>query len=205
MLEQRAGNLQVVESEDLFEYPFDRQQRLAGHYFMPLEFDRFLESRFADNASFEVKGVFLTLMMLSQKQRPIGTLPDDASDLAHKLRMSDKDWERLCGQKFGPLYGWQRCLCGNEVRLWHPVILGLLQDAGDRRKSQDSTAENNKIRQRRHRLRENLRALGCREGVIADETLVGRLDLWLESNVRGSRKVSHYEAALIHAVASKWF
>ena len=196
---------QLVTTDDLPEYPFDRSDRLAGHYFMVLEFDRFLESRFADNASFEVRGVYLTLMMLAQKQRPIGTLPSDEADIAHKLRLSDKEWQCLASQPFGPLYGWQKCLCDGEVRLWHPMVLDQLQNAHSRRSKNDGVNDGNKIRQRVWRMRQALAAMGCSDAVIADAELMTRIDLWLFNNTKGPRNNDAYAAALTYAKEQRWF
>jgi hypothetical protein len=54
------------------------------------------------------------------------------------------------------------------------------------------------------RLRAALADLGCDKAVIADETLISRLDEWLLQNVLGQRRAPSYEAALMHAAKMGW-
>jgi hypothetical protein len=193
-----------VLSADLPVYPIGRDVRLQSHYFTMIQHHRWLNSEMHLTADMAVQGAALNLFFVAQSQSPLGTLPNDDVVLSRLLRIDLTTWRGLRDRPMGALHRWHPCLCGDEVRLMHPVVLEVLQDAIARRDVREASNEEKAVDARLRRLRAALAELGCSKTVIADEVLIGRLDAWLVENVRGQRRASAYEAALAHAAAMGW-
>ncbi|GGE26711.1 hypothetical protein SAMN05421774_11240 [Gemmobacter megaterium] len=189
---------------DLPEYPVARGVRLDGHSFVKWQHLRWLSSRSFRLCSWEVQGMARALFDLSQLESPVGTLPDDDAELAQMLRVDARRMAELRRMEFGPLRNWCPCLSDGEVRLMHPVVLAQVQDAIERREIHELSKEDKATYQRLKRLREALRGMGLSEHVLADDRLIGRMDDWLKQGCKGNRRATHYEAALMHAVAQGW-
>ena len=196
--------LKVVDLANLPEYPIARTTRLDGHAFVKWAHIRWLSSKTFKRASWEVQGMARALFDLSQLESPIGTLPDDDDELALMLRVDIRRMRELRAMEFGPLRNWSPCLSDGERRLMHAVVLDQVRDALERREVHELSKEEKAAYQRVKRLRETLQRMGLGADALADDVLIGRMDEWLKSHCRGNRKQSHYDAALMHAVAAGW-
>lgn len=185
-------------------YPIDRDTRLDAHSFVKWWHHRWMSSRTFKLASWEAQGMARALFDMSQTESPIGTLPDDDDELAVMLRTDARRISDLRRQEFGPLRGWVRCQCGNEVRLMHPVILEQVRDALDRREVHRMSKEQQAVKKRMDRLKDGLRKRGLGDVALADDVLIERIDGWLEQNCRGYRTVAAIDMALQHAVRERW-
>ncbi|MGO4854905.1 hypothetical protein [Phaeovulum sp. W22_SRMD_FR3] len=205
MIPARAGP-QLIDTGDLPLYPIDASARLTAHYFTMWRHDQFLASDLHLLASYEVQGVARALFDYAQKQTPIGTLPDDDLRLSKLLRIDLASWKDLRARSIGPLHQWQRCRCGDEIRLMHPVVLEVAMAAIEKRDLREASNADKAVYQRQRRLREALTELGCSRDVIADEVLITRMDDWLLETCRSNRRTrAVYERALAHAGAQGWF
>lgn len=191
----RRPALQLVGEDDLPEYPFGAEERLTTHYFVTWHFDRWLNSEARLTMHWSLRGLALDLFFLSQKQSPIGTLPHDDRQLAALLLLDLDEWVLIRRKTPSPLYRWTPCRCGSSVRLMHPVVLEIVQDAFSHRQHRRDAAEQARVAKRLARLRDSLERMGS--GRIArDAGCVERLDAWLEANCHGRRTEGQIQAAL---------
>lgn len=196
--------LNLVSVSDLPDYPIDRSARLDGNSFVKWHTARWLSSKTFKLMSWECQGMARALFDLCQNESPIGTLPDDDAELAFMLRVDTRRMAELRAMEFGPLRNWRRCLCGDEIRLMHPVVLTQVQDALERRELAKLSKDEKAISMRLGRLRKALLGEGLSQEVVADDIFVGRIDDWLESHKRGYRTKDAYRSAILHAVQSGW-
>ena len=194
----------LIEAGKLPDYPVERDERLEGHYFTKFWHDRWLNSQLHLTATLEVQACALNLFFLSQKQTPVGTLPDDDTILAKLLRIDFVLWRDLRDRQINPLHGWSPCRCGEELRLAHPVVTEVVLDATARREVREASNSQKAVYQRLRRLREALGNLGCSRDVLGDDFLIKRLDEWLLQHCPGRRTHSAYGRALQHAAADGW-
>ena len=199
-----ARHLAPVDAVQMEQYPIPANEDLKGHRFVMFDHDRWLNSSTFLKMGPEVGWFHLNLIFLSQKQRPIGTLPDDDEELALLLRLDLARWKELRSRTMGPLHKWHRVLVGNEVRLAHPVVTEIALDTIEGRHLRARSAEEKAVYQRLKRIREALAELGCDKTVIGDEVLIQRLDVWLTDNSGSKRTKASYERALMHAAKEKW-
>lgn len=200
----KPARLAVIDVADLPDYPIPRDMRLDGHHFTRWNHNRWLNSRMYLMASLAVKGAARDLFDHAQNGSPIGTLPSADDELAALMRVPVQHWRALCDEPIGPLHNWQRCRCGDEVRLMHPVVLEVLQDTIRKVEERDLSKEERAISARRDRLVKALLELGCLKAVIDDHILIGRIDLWLLETWKGNRTRIAYLRALDHAQRSGW-
>lgn len=201
----KIPQLRPVSTDDLEQYPISRNDRLDAHSFLKWGHHRWLSSRTFKLASWEMQGMARALFDMAQGESPPGTLPDSDEELSVMLRVPLSRMRELRQVEFGPLRNWMRCLCGNEVRLMHPVVLEQVRDALERRDtralSNDAKAEYQRLR----RLREALEKAGLSKDALADDVLIQRMDAWLSETRKGRRGGEAYAAVVLHAQASKWF
>lgn len=195
----------IDSGEGLEQYPIAADERLDAHAFVKWMHHRWMSSRTFKLASWEVQGMARALFDMSQSESPVGTLPNDDAELAFMLRVSEARLQELRRQELGPLRGWKRCLCGNEVRLMHKVVLEQVQDALERRDTRALSAEGKAEYARIKRLREALKGFGVHDAVLADDVLISRMDEWLKENRKGRRNPAAYEAVMNHAARLGWF
>ena len=194
----------LFDTGKLPDYPVDQDERLEGHYFTKFWHDRWLNSQMHLTASLEVQACALNLFFLSQKQTPVGTLPDEETILAKLLRIDLVLWRDLCARQITPLHGWSPCRCGDEIRLSHPVVTEVVLDAIARREARETSNSQKAVYQRLRRLREALGNLGCSRNVLGDELLIERMDEWLLQHCSSRRTHTAYGRALQHALADGW-
>lgn len=195
----RAGQLVGVDPANLPEYPFGNDDRLTSHYFLPWHFDRWLNSELRLTASPAVRGLAVDLYSISQRQTPVGTLPDDNRQLSALLLLDLATWERFRNETPSPLHSWRPCLCeGGVIRLMHPVVTEMIEDAFGRRKAHQEAAQRAVEAKRLARLREQVARIGSKR-MADDGTLIERLDLWLVDTCdkQGKRRT---EAMVRHAM-----
>ncbi len=123
--------LTPVDLDAIEEYPLGSDERLDSHGFLQWEFRRWMSSDMRWNGTHEVKSMWFELINLAYSETPVGTLPESASRLARMIEPSvaREHFEALCNLEFGPLHGWRRCRCGDEIRLMHPVVTRVVLSA----------------------------------------------------------------------------
>lgn len=194
----------AVVANDLPVYPIGRDERLDGQSFVKWQTQRWLASRTFKLASWEVQGMARALFDLCQTESPIGTLPDDDAELAFMLRCDARRLAELRKMEFGPLRNWRPCLSEGERRLMHDTVLEQVQDALDRRAMQDMSKDERAVAQRLDRLRKGLAKQGVDNSVLADDTLIARMDAWLVERRISRRTEAVHRSVLLHAVQSGW-
>jgi len=123
--------LPPVDVLDLPHYPIGPDQRLDSHGYVQWEYRRWLASDMRWNGSHECKSMWFELVNLAHGETPVGTLPDDPKRLARMIQPAvERDrFEELCKLDYGPLHGWVRCRCEDDVRLMHPVVTRVVLSA----------------------------------------------------------------------------
>ena len=193
-----------VSTADLPVYPIDAEARLDGNSFVKWHTGRWLASRTFKLASWEIQGMARALFDLCQMETPVGTLPEDDRELAFMLRCDSARLRELRAMEFGPFRNWTRCLCGDRVRLMHPVVTEQVQDALERRELAQLSKEEKAIQMRLDRLRKGLEKQGLGRDALADEVLIARMDEWLSATHRGRRSEAVYRSAILHAQQQRW-
>lgn len=200
-----ARRVDLVDTGALEAYPIPKDANMNGHRFVMFNHDRWLNSDTYLRMQPEVGWFFINLIMLSQKQRPVGTLPDDDELLAKLLHLDLARWMDMRKRAMSPLHGWYLVDCEGERRLAHRVVTEFAIEALDGRIRHQQSNEEKAIYARMKRIREALTDFGCDKAVVADEVLVKRLDEWLSANCTGNRRKADYERALMHGAREKWF
>ena len=197
-----APHVQLIEAGDLPEYPLPPDERLPSHYFVTFYHRRWLNSRFRLSAPPTVRGLALDLIMISQDQTPVGTLPDDDVQLSALLMLDLREWQAYRRAEWSPLYRWEPCLCAGERRLMHPVVLEAVEDAIGRRRKRAEDAEVMRKRKRLERLPEQVRRAGSRRQ-SEDPDVLDWVDEWLCRHCTGTRTKEWVKRALeAHSIAT---
>lgn len=200
----RPSHLQPVAVDELMQYPLPATARLDGQSFVKWNSPRWLQSRMFLEASYEVQGVARALFDLCQSATPVGTLPDSDLQLSRMLHLDLAHWIEMRGRALGPLHNWRPCLCGNELRLMHPVVLEVVQDAISRREQHELSKEERAAAARHERMVIALREQGMAPSETDDFMLMQRISDWISAHCKGRRTQSVYRAAMAHAVKSGW-
>lgn len=198
----------VQDAGELPDYPFGRDDALPGNYFLKWQTAAWFQSDMWLRAEPEVGYAYLNLIFKSQASRPIGTIPADPEGQIALLenRYTPQKWRALCRLEPGPLHRWRRYLCeGGEIRLGHEVVIDSIRDQMTRREQSALSRERDATRQRVTRLREKLAERGVHEAVLADATLMERMDDWLAQNWRGNRNFRAYDRVMLVAAQEGWF
>lgn len=153
-----STHIQLVGDLDLPEYPIDADQRLDSHGFMQWEFRRWLSSDMRWAGTHECKSIWFELVNVAYGETPVGTLPDNPKRLARMVQpIVDLDhFNQLCALDYGPLHGWVRCLCDDQVRLMHPVVTRIVLGAFASRANHAARAEAASHARRLKRLTEDV-------------------------------------------------
>jgi hypothetical protein len=166
---------------------------------------RWLNSEMHRKATPEAQCHFMNLCFIAQSQRPIGTLPDDDSELAWMLRIPIDQWQALRKAEYGPLRNWSHCDCDGEIRLMHPVVMEVALDALARREAKELSNAEKAVYARLTRLREAMAKLGLSKDALRDDVLIERMDGWLLEHCKGQRRQEVYQRAIRHASDNQWF
>lgn len=181
------AEIRAVETSEIPAYPIEAGLRLESHYFINFHFNRWLTSDFRLLASDAVRAWAFDLFCVAQNQAPVGTLPMDETLQARLLGVDLSRWRELCALQISPLYNWSPCLCGDEVRLAHPVVTEIALDATKKRSAYLAKREADQERKRRLRLAEQIREAGGHSNLCENPAYVSRLDEWLVANCQGNR------------------
>lgn len=177
-------------------------------YFTAFWHDRHLNSRLHLRGDMDVQGAALNLFFLARKQVPVGSLPNDHSDLAKLLRIDLIYWHQLLGRPITPLHNWELYDAGGKVVLGHPVVIEVAMDAARRREARDLARTAKATEARTRRLGELMVEIGCDVRMTQDRVLMERLNSWVEENHKGQRRMPEIEgtirAALRHAANCGW-
>lgn len=179
-------HLQPVLAETIPDYPLDPDLRLDSHRFIPWEPRRWLSSDMGLYGTPECRALYFDLICHSLNSTPPGTLPEDRELLARLLRVDGRHFGQLCQLEFGPLHNWQRCRVEGKVRLYHPVVLRMLDGMIERRDAHRAGAEAAARRQRMHRLRKYIAVHDKR--IAASDPAVSWILDWAEA--QGIRRFS---------------
>lgn len=188
---EAAKTIRLVDSQDLFEYPIPSGERLDSHYFITWRFDWWLHSEFRLLADKEVRAVGFDLFNIAQKEDPVGTLPLDERLLARLAGESLDEWRRLMERPIGPLYNWKECRCDNgHVRLYHPVVLKIAQDALGLREDRLAKREAERERKRLEALPDKMLRAGAPTMMAQDTVKVLLFDQFMVEHFdhRGQRR-----------------
>jgi len=184
-MNQPLKSLGLVEVNDLPEYPLDKNERLESHWFINFHFNRWLNSKFRLTAKPEVRAYAFDLFCIAQNQIPVGTLPDDDRQLAALLNIDLAGWQDLRAMDMSPLYNWTPCSCGGEVRLMHPTVTEVAQDAFSKKKKNADALAASRERKKMERLRETVSRIGT-PAMGKDSGLIRRVKMWLDENCTGN-------------------
>lgn len=176
-VESAGARMALVDADDLPEYPLGPDDRLDSHYFMTWERRRWLNSDMRLKATPECRALYFDLICISYDHAPIGTLPDDTEILARLLMTDRSHFEALCRLDYGPLHRWTRCLCGGEVRLFHPFVLRSLLEAISRREDNRASTEAANRNKRLQRLRAMV--AGLHADLAKNDAAISWMDDWL--------------------------
>jgi hypothetical protein len=194
-----ASALQLVDVSELPSYPFSGEDILPGNYFLKWEVSRWLTSDMYLHADPEVGYAYLNLIFKSQLSRPIGTIPADPEGQIAFLegKYDARKWRALLRCDPSPLANWRPYRCdGGKVRLGHPVVIDMIMDQLSRREHAEHRRGDEKLRKRIDRLRSALAERGVSQSIIRNQTLMERMEAWLEENVPGRRDPKAYDRAL---------
>lgn len=203
MMASRNLGPQLIDSETIPDYPLPPDMRLTTHFFITWHHDRWLNSRFRLSSPPEVRGLALDLYCLSQKQTPVGTLPDDDVQLAALLMLDLGTWQSFRRRDWSPLYGWEKCNCDGEVRWMHPVVLEMIADGMKRRDKHREDNARGLQRKRLERLPDQVRSAGGTKAMTTDMDLLEWVDGWLMHHCTGNRTKEWVRRALeAHSLAT---
>jgi len=177
---------QVVTNDQLPIYPIDAAERLQSHFFVEFHFRRWLNSEARLLADWDVRGVMVDLIMISQDQTPVGTLPQNPKLIATMLGMSVDQLHLFCARDVSPLRGWVPCMAGDQVRLMHPVVTEMAEKAIGSRRDREVERQRRSAAKALRDLGERMVAMGMTRQA-SDRTFVERVDHWLTQNCTGNR------------------
>lgn len=193
------AHLQPVPDDGLPEYPFGRDDRLETHYFLTFHVDRWLNSELRLTIDWQYRGLALDLFYLAQKQSPVGTLPRDDRQIAKLLHMDHLEWMVVLQAERSPLYKWTECLCEGEIRLMHPVVLEMVQDAFQHREKNKRNQLDRAQAGRLKTIEAHLEKMGV-AGIARDPITLEWLDEWLvENKPEGRRTTQAWTARALQA------
>lgn len=186
---ERKGPVGLAGTEDLFAYPIPTGERLESHFFITFHHRRWLNSDFRNLADRDVRAVGFDLYCIAQDQAPVGTLPCDERLLAKLTGESLEGWKSLCARPVTPLHNWRRCMTDQgEVRLYHPVVLKIAQDALGLREDHLERKAADRERKRLKDLPGQIIRAGGTTRMAEDEAFVIRLDQWLLDHHDGRQR-----------------
>lgn len=140
------------------DYPVDETARLDNHTFLQWQFRRWLSSSMRWDGSHECKSMWFELINIAYTETPVGTLPLDRGRLARMIQPNvpiDR-FEELCEGTYGPLHGWFRVMCGDEIRLAHPFLTSVVLNALASRESAAARNEEASNARKRARLADDV-------------------------------------------------
>lgn len=178
-----AKKLQLVDADEIFEYPIPKGERLDSHHFIAWKFDWWLHSEFRLRAEKDVRAIGFDLFCIAQKENPVGTLPQDELILARLTGESLEEWRRLMDRPITPLHNWKPCKCSNgEVRLYHETVLNVAEDALSLKKKHYAANARSRERKRLHDLKLMIERIGAKQ-LLGNEGYLEALDAWITKHM----------------------
>lgn len=172
--------VQLVEVEEMEEYPIPTGERLDSHFFMNWHYRRWRHSEFRMLADKEVRAVAFELFNVAQEEDPVGTLPVDERLLAKLVGEPLEVWQALCKRDIGPLYGWRLCRTDRGVtRYCHDVVTEVSLKALGRRLDQIEKLEGDRERKRMAALPDQMLRAGAHKGMTEDPDFLAGFDQFL--------------------------
>lgn len=174
--------------EEIESYPISVNDRLDSHFFVQWNLVRWEASDFRRMAYRDPEvGFFgIELFFKARGETPVGTLPCCDEALAFMLHLPLERWRDLTNRRLSPLHGWRRVLCDNgEVRLAHAVVTEVVKEALKSRKRNVAKLEDDRMRKRMNTIRAHLNALPGAERYAKDEVLLGKINIWIETEHPG--------------------
>lgn len=175
--------LQPVDAGDLFVYPVPSRERLETHYFVQFHYRRWFLSDFRNTSDLDVRAIGLELFFLSQDLAPVGTLPTDEALIAKLVDLSLEQWTSLAKREVTPLHNWRKCICDDGVvRLYHPVVLEMVNAALGSRLAAEARRETDRERKRIKALEAQMIRASIPLDFAENEMLRVQIDQWLLDN-----------------------
>ena len=172
-----------VDIDQLPEYPLEPDLRLDSHSFIQWEFRRWMSSDMRWNGSHECKSMWFELVNLAHSETPVGTLPGDLRRLSRMIQpqVDQAHFEGLCKLEYGPLHGWFRCRCDDEIRWMHPVVTRIVTAAFASRANHAARVEEASIARRLARLTEDVAQLAPK--LAQDRRKVKWIDAYIQARI----------------------
>lgn len=192
---ERVQSFQLIDNDELREYPLDVDDNLAGHTFIAWGIDDWIYSDMRLKGAEDCRSLYFDLIVFSQKQKPVGTLPNDMESLAALLRVDETRLRRMCQQEYGPLHKWEPCRCGDEIRLMHPRVTKMVLEALSRKHSNRARNDAANASKRKERLRiavanyhadlaKNDAAILWMDEYLVDQGVGYRTAKWIEKSMQ---------------------
>ncbi|MEP3778949.1 MAG: hypothetical protein ABJM82_18185 [Shimia thalassica] len=195
-MKPHPSQLQVVDSDDLPGYPFTSDDQLGAHFFIAWHHREWLNSAMRLKGTPESRAIYFDLICVAQDQKPVGTLPDDDEQLAKLAGVPESHFRALRALEYGPLHKWQRCLCGGEIRLFHPRVLEMVSDAVSRKETNRARVEAANNEKRLQRLRKVL--TGYSADLAKNDAAILFMDEWLVE------RTSYRTASWVERAITAW-
>lgn len=186
--------IRPVDPATLPVYPLDGTERLESHWFMPWERRRWLNSGMNLHGTDASRIHYFNLINIAYDHQPIGTLPNDLDLLARLLFVDAKHFRAMCALPYGPLHKWELCLCGDEVRLMHPMIVSTLIEAISRKEDNRAKTDAANKSKALQRVRSRLAAIDVQ--LATNDDAVRWIDGWFDRQGVKRRDDAQYRAAL---------
>lgn len=175
-----SSQLHVVGSDGLPDYPISSKDRLDSHFFLQWNLKRFRGSAFRKLVDPEAGWYGFQLFCIAQDGTPIGTLPCDERELAHDLNLPLEKWQALMGRDISPLYGWSQVMCDNgEIRLAHPVVTEVAQEALKSKRRNQEDSERRKLNKRLKDLSIKITMIGAQQ-LLQQAGFLEKFNDWLD-------------------------
>lgn len=184
----------AIDADELPDYPLSVDDRLDSHWFMTWERRRWLNSDMRLRGTPECRALYFDLINIAFDHSPIGTLPRDMDVLARLAGAEAMHFKALCRLEYGPLHKWRPCRCGDEVRLYHPIVLKTVLDAIAGKESSIAKNDAANTSKRLQRLRRNV--TGLHAELAKNDAAILWMDGWLVQEGCGYRSALWIERAM---------
>ncbi|QRF66365.1 hypothetical protein [Ponticoccus alexandrii] len=197
-----ARHLSSVPSEPLPDYPISAAENLDSHYFLQWNLKRWRGSAFKKTCDPVVGWYGFNLFCIAQDGRPVGTLPDDPSQLAFDLHLSVDKFEDLCRLNPSPLHGWYRVRCDNgEIRLAHKVVTECVQEALKGKRDNAAKNADDRMRKRLRTIAGHVYAITGSDRLAKDEERLNAVHDWIETTYPGGSATEKRVREAINALS----
>lgn len=191
-----SGPQLISNAGDLPFYPEHLlSERLEAHSFVLFHYRRWLRSETRIKADDDVRAYILDLFFIAQDETPVGTLPVDDVILASLLSVPLEKWHSLCARAISPMHKWTHCICGDEIRLMHPVVLEGVEAAVSTKRDNADKARKRADAKALKDLKQRMIDIGATR-MAESQTMLERVHEWLKANCTGNRTESAIRSAM---------